>query len=124
MAAALGCELVLDHDGGEPGTGIALHGAPHVGGIAVTCVAVADDGKGDGIQDVTALIEHLGIGDEPGVRQGRTRRRYGKAAHEGQGKTGLLDEPRREGIEAAGHAQQIGSGQELPQPVGGGIHAT
>ncbi len=106
VAAALGPDLVLDHDRGEASLRVAAHAAFRVHRVAVAGVGVADHRDRHRGADVAPLIEHLTVGNEPGVGQAEARRRDRVAAHEGEREAGRLDEPRRKRVEAARHDQR------------------
>ena len=115
QAAAFGQCLVLDHDAGEAGIGVARHRAFDVDGVAVAGVAIADHRDGHGGTDVAALVEHLGVGNEPGVGQAETRRRHRQAAHEGQRITGPGNDAGRDGVVTARQDDQARFVQDLTQ---------
>ena len=61
------------------------------------------------------LVAALRARREAGVRQRQARCRDGEAAHEGEPEAGAFDEPRREGVEAAGHDEEPRIGEQTAQ---------
>ena len=76
MTTAFGRHLIFDHHAGETRARIAAYRALHIQGVSVTGIAVADDRNGDRRADVVALVQHLGVGDEAGVRHADARGRH------------------------------------------------
>jgi hypothetical protein len=103
VPAALRRHLILDHRAGKARPGIAADRAPHVGGVAEAGIGVADHRDLDRLANVPPLVEHLGVGDHPGIGSRQPRSRDTEPAHEGQRKARPLDQPRGERVETAGH---------------------
>src|SRR5215213_11800591 len=72
MPAALRADLVLDHHAREAGLCILGNRASYVQRIAVARISIADDRNGNARADVSALVDHLAEGDQPGVRLSRS----------------------------------------------------
>jgi hypothetical protein len=122
VAASLRRDLILEHDAGEPGIGVTTHRPLDVLCAAEPGVTVADQWYRHGAANVPTLIDHLGIGDQPGVGHAETRSRYREAAHEAELEAGLFDQTRRHRIMAAGHHQQPRSLQQRAETIGGSGH--
>src|SRR5689334_21376109 len=109
MTAALGCNLVFEHDAGESRSRVALHRALDVLGAAESGVAVADQRDLHRATEIASLIDELGVRDEPRIRHSETRGRNTEAAHEAKLEAGFLNQTRRHRVVAAGHHEQTGS---------------
>ncbi len=69
MAAAFRRQLIFDHDAGETGRGITEQCALDVDDIAVTSIAIANHRDADRLTNLPALLDHLAIGNQTGIRQ-------------------------------------------------------
>ena len=115
MAAARGRHLVLDHGAGEAGLGVAADGALDVERVAVAGVGVADHRDRHRIADVTPLLDHLGVGDQPGIRQAEPRGGDRESAHEADAEAGPLDHAGGQRVVAGRGDQQARLGDQRAQ---------
>jgi hypothetical protein len=116
VPAAFRRDLIFQHDAGEPGPRVSLDRALDVLRAAESGIAVADDRNRDRAADVRPLIDELSIGDQPRVGHPEPGRRDGKAAHEPDLESGLLDCPCGHGVVTARHDEDPGLCEPLFEP--------
>jgi hypothetical protein len=119
VAAALGKDLVLNEQPGDPGLLEAPHHARHIGGVAETGVAVDEDRQAGRLDDPAVVVGHLGHGELGGVRRSQERG-GGAVAAAGHGlETGGLDDPGDQGVVGHGHDQDLRRLDQLAESRGG-----
>jgi hypothetical protein len=115
VPALLGCDLILEDDGGHAGRLEGLHGAGDVEMVAVAGVGVGDHRHRHGPGDLAVGLDDLGHRDQPevgvaeeGVGDAGTGRKYRLHA--------LLDgQPGEEGVGDTGDDHDAGSDQTFSQ---------
>ena len=119
VAAFLRHLLILDLDRLHPGGLVAAHGLAHVDQPAETGIGVRDQRRLDRRGDGAGPVDHVAIGDEPGIGHAEVRARYAIAGHVQRLEADAVGNPGREHLEDAGSQDELALREQGLEADGG-----
>ena len=115
MAAALGRDLVLDEEGGDPSALIGAHGAGNIGRPSIAGISIGQQRQLGAIAKPGIELGHLAHAELGDVRLADQARRRAIAAGRGGLESGPLDQLQGERVMGAGQDQNLGRFNELAE---------
>ena len=119
VAAALGKNLVLDEQAGDPGPLIGAHRPTNVGDVAEAGIGIGEDRHGHGIDDPGIVVGHLDQAEQRGGGLAQECRRRRIAAAGDGGKARSFGKRRRQRVLETGQDVDIVRLDEAAKTAGG-----
>ena len=116
VAAALGCDLVLDVDASHTGLDVLSHTAHGVDRISETVVGIGNDRHRHGVRDIPRVLLHLVHGDQAGIGHADHRQRGTVARHVDRRETDLVKHARAHRVVTARNEQGLAFLEQRAQP--------